>query len=249
MIACKSRQAPQIARNWYGAMSYITLSFLFLPLVLNVTSTQQNLTVHEGSSITLQCKVNFTDADDVWTFWLFNGQPMKTMLLQKARGNKTLSNTVKERSLPWTLKHVRLAQSGTYTCGANSTAILSVQNISVSVQDVPSPKLEQSFSTVEIKNGENKTISCTAVYSEASYYDTFWLFNGSRKQTYNKYEVNEWFKRSEGTIKRKRLSLTIYNAGLNDSGQYSCVLNTSHGLRLKNVSVRVVADAIGKFID
>ena len=231
-------------------MSYITLSFPFLLLVLNVTITQQNITLDEGSSITLLCKVNFTEADDVWTFWLFNGRLMETMFLQKARGKKTLSYTVKEHSLPWKLKHVRLAQSGTYTCGANSTNIRSAQNISVGVHDVPGPKLKQPLSTVEITNGKNRTISCIAVYPEASYVDTFWLFNGSRKQTNSKYKVNEeWFGRSEGTINRKKISLRIYNAVLNDSGQYSCVLNTSHGLRQKHISVRVVADARGKFID
>jgi len=212
--------------------------------VLNVTTTQQNITLHEGGSITLQCQVNFTEGDDVWTFWLFNGRLMETMLVQKARGNKALSNTVKEHSLPLTLKHVGLAQSGTYTCGANSTTIISAQNISVSVHDVPGPKLNQSLSTVEITNGRNRTISCIAVYPEASYVDTFWLFNGSRKQTNSKYEVNdEWLGRSERSINTKKISLTIYNAELNDSGQYSCVLNTSHGLRLKNFRVHVVADA------
>ena len=172
---------------------------------------------------------------------------METNLLRNARGDKILSNTVKEHSLQLTLKHVGLAQSGTYTCGANSTAVVSVQHISVSVHDVFGPRLEQSFSTVKITNGKNKTISCTAVYPEASYQDTFWLFNGSRIQNYSKYEVNQWFKRSEGSIKRKRISLMIYNAGLNDSGRYSCILNTSHGLRLKNITVRVVEDANGKF--
>ena len=100
-------------------MSYVTLLSLFLLLVLNVTSTHQNITVREGSSITLGYKVNFTEADDVWTFWLFEGRLMKTMPLQKALDSKALSNTVKEHSLSWTLKHVGLAQSGRYTCGAN----------------------------------------------------------------------------------------------------------------------------------
>ena len=218
-------------------------------LVLNVATTQQHITVHEGSSVTLWCKVNFTEADAVRKFWLFNGRLMDTMLLQKANRSKPLRNAVKERNLTWTLKHVRLAQSGTYTCGANSTTMIVAQNISVSVHNVPGPKLEQSFSTVEITNGKNRTISCIAVYPEASYVDTFWLFNGSRKQTNSKFEVNDSrFKRTEGTMKSRNISLTIYNAGLNDSGQYSCVLNTSHGLTLKNFSVRVFVDASGKFI-
>ena len=209
--------------------------------MLNVTTTQQNITVHEGKTITLWCKVNFTEADDVWAFWLFEGRLMKTMLLQKARDSKTLSNAVKEHNLTWPLRHVGVAQSGTYTCGANSTTIIVAQNISVSVHNDPGPKLEQSFSSVEITNGKNRTISCIAVYPEASYVDTFWLFNGSRKQSNEVHDT--WFKRSEGFINnRKKISLTIYNAGLNDSGQYSCVLNTSHGLTLKNFSVRVVTN-------
>ena len=147
------------------------------------------------------------------------------------------------------LKHVRLAQSGTYTCGANVTTIIRAQNISLNVHEVRDPRLEQSESTIEITNGKNRTISCSAVYPEASYVDMFWLFNGSQKQNNSKYKVYDArFKRTEGTIKNRNISLTIYNAGLNDSGQYSCVLNTSHGLRLKNCSVQVVPAAIGEFL-
>ena len=226
-------------------MSYITFPFFFLLLVLNVTTTQKRITVHEGKTITLWCKVNFTEADTVWAFWLFNGRLMDTMLLQKALGSKPLSNAVKERNLTRTLKHVGLAQSGIYTCSANSTTIIVAQNISVSVHKAPATKLEQSFLIVEITNGQNRTISCIAVYPKASYVDTFWLFNGSRTQTNEEHDTWPWFNRSEGFINRKNISLTIYNAGLNDSGQYSCVLNTSHGLTLKNFSVRVVAN--GKF--
>lgn len=171
---------------------------------------------------------------------------METMLLEKASGDKTLTNTVKNRSFSWPLKYVRLAQSGTYTCGANSTTIMSAQNISVSVHDVPGPRLEQSESTVQITNGKNRTISCTAVYPEASYVDTFWLFNGSRIQTNSKYDVPDaWPVRNDET-NRKRISLKIYNAEITDSGQYDCVLNTSHGLRLQNFSVRVIPDSNGK---
>ena len=102
---------------------------------------------------------------------------------------------------------------------------------------------------MQITNGENLKLSCKVVYPETSYVDTLWLFNGSGKQTNFKYEVYDarFRKCTEGTIKSRNISFTIYNAGLNDSGQYSCVLNTSHGLRLKNISVQVVADAIGKF--
>ena len=164
-------------------MSYITLLFVVLLLVLNVTTTQQRITVHEGTTITLWCKVNFTKADAVRTFSLFNGRLMETMLLEKALRSKLLSYAVKERNLTRTLTHVGLAQSGIYTCGANSTTYIVAQNISVSVHNVPGPKLGQSFSTVEITNGKNRTISCIAVYPEASYVDTFWLFNVSRKQT------------------------------------------------------------------
>jgi len=226
------------------------ISFLtFFLLAPNVTTSQLNITLNEGSTMTLHCKVKFKDAGDVWTFWFFNGRLMKTVPLQKAPGNKASNNTVKEYIMSLELKHARLAQSGTYTCGANFTAILSVQNISVRVHDVPGPKLEQSISIVNITNGTNSTISCIAVYPEASYVDTFWLFNGSRKKTNSKYEVNdERLGRSKGAINRKKISLTISNAGFNDSGQYSCVLNTSHGLRLKNISVRVVPDDNGKFL-
>ena len=57
--------------------------------------------------------------------------------------------------------------------------------------DVRGPRLEQSESTVQITKGKNLKISCIAIYPEASYVDTFWLFHGSRKQTNFKCEVND----------------------------------------------------------
>ena len=143
------------------------------------------------------------------------------------------------------LKHVRLAQRGTYTCGANVTTIIRTQNMTFVVQD-----WNNLNRLSKLHKGKKLKISYIAIYSEASYVDTFWLFKGSRKQTNFKYEVNDarFRKCIEGTIKSRNISLTIYNAGLNDSGQYSCVLNTSRGLRLKNISVQVFADAIGKFL-
>ena len=133
--------------------------------MLNVTTTQQNITLDVGSTITLECKVKFTEAEDIWTFWLFNGRLLETMPLQNARGNKILSNTVKEHIMSLELEHAKLNQSGTYTCGANSTAIQSAQNISVSVHDVFGPKLEQTDSTVQITNGMDllKTTLFTAL--------------------------------------------------------------------------------------
>jgi len=209
---------------------------------------QQNITLDEGRTRTLKCKVKFTKAEDIWTFWLFNGRLKETKLLQKGRGNKALSNAVKVHIMSLERKHATLVQSGTYTCGANSTTIQSAQNISVSVHDVLGPKLELSDSAVQIRKGKIGSITCEAVYPEASYVDIFWLFNGNRKQSNSKYVVNKLFESSQGTIKSKGIRLTIHDAGLNDSGQYSCVLNTSHGLRLKNFSVRVVPDDNGKFL-
>ena len=217
--------------------------------MLNVTTTQQHIDLDEGNTQTLHCKVNFTEAFDVWTFWLFNGDLIEAKLLHKARHDKPLSNTVKEHILSLKLKHARLAQSGTYTCGANSSSVLSAQDISARVHDVLGPKLEQTLSTVEVESGRNATLSCVGVYPVASYVDTFWIFNGSRIQSNSKYGVNNgWFERTEENIKIKRLSLTIYNAGLSDNGEYTCVLNTSHGVRLKNVRVNVITTINGKWM-
>ena len=143
------------------------------------------------------------------------------------------------------LKHVRLARSGTYTCDANVTTIIRTQNMTFVVQD-----WNNLNRLSKLHKGKKLKISYIAIYSEASYVDNLWLFNGSGKQTNFKYEVNDArFRRcTEGTIKSKNISFTLYYAGLNDSGQYSCVLNISRGSRLKNVSVQVIPDVIGKFL-
>ena len=69
------------------------------------------------------------------------------------------------------LKHV----SGTHTCAP----MLPCYHYKDTERDVRGPTLEQSESTVQITNGKNLKISCTAVYPKASYVDAFWLCNGS----------------------------------------------------------------------
>ena len=95
--------------------------------------------------------------------------------------------------------------------------------------------------------GENASLSCNAVYPAASFVDTFWTFNGSRivsNERRRKYQENNWYKTLDGHIQRIRLSLTIYDVGLNDTGIYACYLNTSHGMAQKNFSI--FAKTIGK---
>ena len=186
--------------------------------------------------------MNFSKAVDVIAFWLLNGKMIEAKPLHNAPHNVPLTNNVKQLNFTLELKHVTLAQSGTYTCGVNSTGASSTQDILVSVHDAPGPnlELEQTTSYVEIVNGTNTTLRCVGFYPAASYVDTFWLFNGSRIRSNSSHEVNNGFvENSEGNIKRKLLSLTIYNAGQKDSGEYTCVLNTSHGLQMKNITVYV----------
>ena len=177
---------------------------------------------------------------DVWTFWLFNGKMIEARPFR--RGNEhDLSNTVTNIST-LVLKNAMLSQTGVYTCGANSTGLIKTQNITVTVKDLEGPTLVQTKSNIDAVDGENITLSCNAVYPEAFFVDTFWIFNGSRINSNDKYKeknTSPWLEQSERSVKRMKIGLTIYNVGLNDSGEYICALNTSLGLHLKNVSVNV----------
>ena len=157
-------------------------------------------------------------------------------------GNKhDLSNTVTNIST-FVLKNATLSQTGVYTCGANSTGVIKTQNITVIVKDLEGPTLVQTKSNIDVVDGENITLSCNAVYPEAFFVDTFWIFNGSRINSNDKYKEKNtppWLEQSEPGIRRMKIGLTIYNVGLNDSGGYICALNTSLSLQLKNVSVKV----------
>lgn len=175
---------------------------------------------------------------DVWTFWLFNGETIAARPFHSGNEQALSHKVTNVSSLE--LKHVTRAQSGTYTCGANSTVMVTTQNISVRVKDAEGPTLVQAEPTVEVSDGKNETLNCVAVYPEALFVDTFWIFNGSRIRSSSKYRESEsWFGQPKGNNKRRNLALTIYNIGLNDTGEYKCVLNTSHGLRHKSVKVRV----------
>ena len=177
---------------------------------------------------------------DVWTFWLFNGKMIEARPFHT--GNQhDLSNTVTNIST-LVLKNAMLSQTGVYTCGANSTGVIKTQNITVTVKDLEGPTLVQTKSNIDAVDGENITLSCNAVYPEAFFVDTFWIFNGSRINSNDKYKeknTSPWLEQSERSVKRMKIGLTIYNVGLNDSGEYKCALNTSLGLHLKNVSVKV----------
>ena len=108
--------------------------------------------------------------------------------------------------------------------------------------------MEQSSSIVEISNGEKTGRQVVLQFTPKHHISTHMGFSMEVENKLMKYTIPSLNAALEGFIYKKKISLTIYNAGLNDSGQYSCVLNTSHGLTLKNVSVRVVANANGKFI-
>ena len=103
----------------------------------------------------------------------------------------------------WIIKHV----IGTETCQTRPAWNIHLwrqryYHYKDTEHDVRGPRLEQSESTVQIAKGKKLKISYTAIYSEASYVDTFWLFKGCRKQTNFKYEVNDarFRKCTEGTI-------------------------------------------------
>ena len=181
-----------------------------------------------------------SEAMDVWTFWLFNGKMIEARPFHT--GNEhDLSNTVTNIST-FVLKNAMLSQTGVYTCGANSTGLIKTQNITVTVKDLEGPTLVQTKSNIDAVDGENITLSCNAVYPEAFFVDTFWIFNGSRINSNDKYKeknTSPWLEQSEQSVKRMKIGLTIYNVGLNDSGEYICALNTSLSLQLKNVSVKV----------
>ena len=188
----------------------------------------------------LQCEVMCSKAMEVWTFWLFNGKMIEATPFHTG-DEHDLSNTITNIST-LVLKNAMLSQTGVYTCGANSTGVIKTQNITVTVKDLEGPTLVQTKSNIDAVDGENITLSCNAVYPEAFFVDTFWIFNGSRINSNDKYKeknTSPWLEQSERSVKRMKIGLTIFNIGLNDSGEYICALNTSLGLHLKNVSVNV----------
>ena len=234
LLSCVSESAHKSIHSCY---------FFFLT-VLNVTSTQTNITLDEGSTTTLNCSVIFSEAFAVDKYWLLNGKiASKPEVLHQEVNGMSMANKVKRLSITLELKHVTLAQSGIYTCGANSTIGLKTHDIAVNIRDTHGPDLkftQKTKSYVKIANGTNVTLSCLGIYPAALFDETFWLFNGSQIKSNKHFEINSGFvENNEENIKRRLLSLTIYNAGVEDSGKYECVLNTSHGLRRKNIKVYV----------
>ena len=239
-VNCKVLISDLLSCVSESAHKSIHYRYHFLLTVLNVTSTQTNITLDEGSTTTLNCSVNFSGAFAVDVYWLLNGKIVKTEVLHQEVNGMSLANS---QSIRHELKHVTLAQSGIYTCCANSTIGLKTHDIAVNIRDTQGPDLkvtQKIKSFVEIANGTNVTLSCLGIYPAALFDDTFWLFNGSHIKRNKHFEMNNDFvDNNEENTKRRLLSLTIYNARVEDSGKYECVLNTSHGLRRKNIKVYV----------
>ncbi|XP_068749479.1 uncharacterized protein [Montipora capricornis] len=214
--------------------------------VLNVTASQTNVTLNEGATTTLQCNLTYSEAINVSIFWLFDGKPIKAEARHKGNDQDLSTKNVHRMALE--LKHVTRRQGGTYSCGALSADLRRSQNISVKIKDAEGPKLEVEGKADQVlTKGKNGTLVCVAVYPAASFVDIFWTFNGSRRILSNngrgKYEESKWFEQaSNENIKRRRLRLIIYDVGFSDTGQYACVLNTSHGLRRKNFSILVTKE-------
>ena len=116
--------------------------YFFLLTVLNVTSTQTNITLDEGSTTTLNCRVIFSEAFAVVVYRLLNGKIVsKPEVLHQEVNGMSLANKVQRLSIRLELKHVTLAQSGIYTCGANSTIGLKTHDIAVNIRDTQGPDL------------------------------------------------------------------------------------------------------------
>ena len=213
---------------------------------MNLNASQTNVTINEGSTTTLKCQLKYSEAINVSIFWLFDGKQIKARPLHK--GNDQDIITTHTTLLSLELTRATRKQGGIYTCGALSAGLRSAINISVNVTDAEGPKLEIKGEAVQhFAKGENVSLSCKAFFPAASFVDTFWTFNGgriARNETRRKYEKNNWEFTLNEHIRRSRLSLTIYNAGLNDNGIYACNLNTSHGMAQKNFSISV--QTIGK---
>ncbi|XP_068749485.1 opioid-binding protein/cell adhesion molecule homolog [Montipora capricornis] len=215
--------------------------------VLNVTASQTNVTLNEGATTTLQCYLTYSEAINVSIFWLFDGKFIKAEAYHEGNDQNLSTTNVDRMALE--LKHVTRRQGGTYSCGALSADLRRSQKISVKIKDAEGPKLEVEGKADQVlTKGKNVTLVCVAVYPAASFVDTFWTFNGSRRILSNngsgKYEESKWFEQaSNENIKRlRRLRLIIYDVAFSDTGQYACVLNTSRGLRRKNFSILVTKE-------
>ncbi|XP_067021053.1 MAM domain-containing glycosylphosphatidylinositol anchor protein 1-like isoform X1 [Acropora muricata] len=201
--------------------------------VLNIKASQTNVTIVEGSTTTLQCQLKYSEAINVSIFWLFDGKQIKARPLHK--GNDQDLITINETLLSLKLTRATRKQGGIYTCGALSAGLRRSLNISVNVTDAEGPELEIKGEAVQnFLKGNTASLSCDAVFPEASFVDTFWTFNGDRiasNERRRKYDNPH----SPGST----LSLIIYDMGLSDTGIYACNLNTSHGMAQKNFSIFV----------
>ena len=207
---------------------------------MNINASQINVTIVEGSTTTLQCRLTYSEAINVSIFWLFEGKQIKARTLNIGDDQDLI--TINETFLSLELKRATRKQGGIYTCGALSEGLRSSINISVNVTDAEGPELEIKGEAVQnFLKGNTATLSCDAVFPEASLVDTFWTFNGGRiasNENRWKYNESKWYKTLNKHIEG-RLSLTIYDMGLSDTGIYACNLNTSHGMAQKNFSIFV----------
>ena len=216
---------------------------------MNINASQTNVTIVEGSTATLQCQLTYSEAINVSIFWLFDGKKIKARPLHIGDDQNLI--TINEIFLSLELKRATRKQGGIYTCGALSAGLRSSLNISVNVTDAEGPELEIKGEAVQhFSKGENVSLSCEAVFTAASFVDTFWTFNRGRiasnakRRKYEEYNLTTDNSNLTEHIQRRGLRLTIYDLRLNDTGIYTCNLNTSHGMAQKNFSISV--QTIGK---
>ena len=219
---------------------------------MNINASQTDVTIVEGSTATLQCQLTYSEAINVSIFWLFEGKKIKARPLYKENNQDLI--TINATFLSLQLTRATRKQGGIYTCGALSAGLRSSLNISVNVTDAEGPELEIKGEAVQhFAKGDNVSLSCDAVFPAASFVDTFWTFNGGRiasnerRRKYEEYNLTRDDSNLTQHIQRRRLRLTIYDLRLNDTGIYTCNLNTSHGMAQKNFNISV--QTIGKWGD
>ena len=230
-LSYKNKAYEQVKKNHF-----------FLP-VLNIDASQTNVAIVEGSTTTLHCQLTYSKAINVSIFWLFDGKKIKARPLPIGNYQDLITT---HANLSLELKLATRKQSGIYTCGALAAGLRSALNISVNVTDAEGPKLARiGKADQNFLKGNTATLSCDAVFPEASFEYTFWTFKGGRVASNGRKQIKEKKNSTENEhIRRRRLSLTIYDVRLSDTGIYACNLNTSHGTAQKNFSISV--EATGK---
>ncbi|XP_068669856.1 roundabout homolog 2-like [Montipora foliosa] len=186
-----------------------------------------------GSNTTLVCQAPYAIMESSTEGWSFNGKQLPHNQIETFQADKLLLVTLLH------IHNVSKQDSGLYECFVHSLRNEGRNNITLIVDEKDNlQNISSILETVQTATNRQVQLKCITFNSPFLEVKNVWFFRGIiLNETDPRYATYAYQFNSSETWHITQMSLWIRNVSHSDFGIYSCVVNSSVGMSLKNISL------------